>query len=466
MKKTPFKKNSKKGKAFTLVELIVVMAVIAVLTLLASPKFMGYTKEARHTKLISNSKELEKASERYFMDHKDWPRLTDEPYSAEEVHEFAKRIYDISGKEVTLDPSGNYYDIDYEKISEYIKEPGDKMNYVLRNPVGKVYALEDITKKGIERANRVNPTDISFKTTSISLTAGKHYQTELLFTPIETTVRDVTYLSENTSIAIVSEDGIVTGISPGTTQITVLSKDNKISKSISVTVTAPFVSKDFIYKESAHIFTVPETGRYLLEAWGGQGQGMLVHTTTTPGGKGGYAKGTVSLIEGTTIYIYTGGGLGKYYNGGGRSGGEGKAGGGATHIAKRSGLLSSLSAYKDDVLIVAGGGGAGGGYETVGGAGGGLTGGNGYYDGEFSKVSYPGGGTQTTGRYGGQFGKGADAYYRSSGGGGGWYGGGRYTGGYASGGGGSSFIGNTTNGSTTSGINTGNGKAKITFLGN
>lgn len=58
------KTNRRKG--FTLIELIVVMAVLAVQVLLAAPKFLGHTKEAQFTKHISNAKVLEDASERYY----------------------------------------------------------------------------------------------------------------------------------------------------------------------------------------------------------------------------------------------------------------------------------------------------------------------------------------------------------------------------------------------------------------
>lgn len=71
------------------------------------------------------------------------------------------------------------------------------------------------------------------------------------------------------------------------------------------------------------------------------------------------------------IYIVVGGAGKKFisnptsagYNGGGIcsnwQNGEACGGGGATHIATKTGLLSSLTSYKEDILIVAGGGGGG-----------------------------------------------------------------------------------------------------------
>lgn len=53
--------------AFTLIELIVVMAVIGVLVLLAAPKFIGYTERARETKHIHTAKVIETALEAYLI---------------------------------------------------------------------------------------------------------------------------------------------------------------------------------------------------------------------------------------------------------------------------------------------------------------------------------------------------------------------------------------------------------------
>lgn len=139
-------RKHKYNRGFTLVELITVIAVIAVLVLLAAPQFIGRTKEADKTKHIGNANTLEDASERYFVDHQDWPRLTDDAYTSEEVERYSERVLDITGEEVHLDPDGNYYDIDYEALSKYVKIPNDsdKNNYILRNPIGKIYYLEGV----------------------------------------------------------------------------------------------------------------------------------------------------------------------------------------------------------------------------------------------------------------------------------------------------------------------------------
>jgi hypothetical protein len=211
-----------------------------------------------------------------------------------------------------------------------------------------------------------------------------------------------------------------------------------------------------------------------IKAWGAQGGGDGSNYWGT-GGKGGYSIGDASVSPGETIYIVVGqqgfqSSSSTAYNGGGEgnpgSYGEGWTGGGATHVAKVSGVLSTLSGNVSDILIVAGGGGGNAGstrsswdrYKVDGGAGGGSSG----IDGPDSdnNSSYRPGGTGGTQSAGGttqsasveaSFGLGASSSNSNSdgiqggGGGGGYYGGGAgaYAGG--GGGGGSGYIGGVTN---------------------
>ena len=256
-----------------------------------------------------------------------------------------------------------------------------------------------------------------------------------------------------------------------------------------VTVDPPVVNvkgnKSFSYTGNVQTFTAPETGTYTLEVWGAEGgraYGNILNNYGMPG-LGGYSKGTVSLTAGETIYVVVGqaGGSGSTggYNGGGKGSNTNSTstGGGATHIAKRTGLLSSLSSYKSDVLLVAGGG---GGTELDGqpssmrsGAGGGLTGGVGLGNlgGSYANCA-GGGGTQTAGGVRGTKGSGGNVGLfgqggaagpsHSGGGGGGWYGGasGNSNGG---GGGGSGYIGGVINGTMSDGVRSGHGYAVISW---
>ena len=228
---------------------------------------------------------------------------------------------------------------------------------------------------------------------------------------------------------------------------------------------------------------------YKLEVWGAQGGndvfrgGTVYHT----GGLGGYSYGNYSATKDKVLYVVVGGKgvdnntdnkkVEKYgggYNGGGDSYGQGSAGGGATHIATKTGILSALSSSKSSVLIVAGGGGGldyGGSWIHNGGAGGG---GN-----ELPEASYGNNKTATTSS-GYAFGKGQDQKsdvtndkYDTGAGGGGYYGGfsgidedqGENKSGGSYGGGGSAYCNNTyiNNYGGKRGVQTGNGKSIISW---
>ena len=276
-------------------------------------------------------------------------------------------------------------------------------------------------------------------------------------------------------------------------------------------------------------YTVPATGTYKLETWGAQGGTTI---DGTPGGYGGYSTGNINLNIGSMLYVNVGGAGGRSnagasqnvaggYNGGGSTGGQGccgrsyGSGGGATHIATKSGILSSLSSSLSSIYIVSGGGGGAyygenvGTYGLQGGSGGGYIGGDGVESTVADNQWCAGlGATQNRGgmvssncsqsanvdpgAITGSFGQGGSGN-SSTGGGGGYYGGSR-SGHIAPAGGGSGYIGNslltnkymycyncttsdvtdtktytTTNTSSTPISNyakSGNGAAKITLVDN
>ncbi|KAI4454054.1 glycogen phosphorylase [Holotrichia oblita] len=203
-------------------------------------------------------------------------------------------------------------------------------------------------------------------------------------------------------------------------------------------------------------------GAYLVELWGADGG----FGESYQKGYGGYSKGTLNVAETTTYYIGVGG-MGKYksygtsthstsvntlggFNGGGsvnNSAASHGSGGGATHIATKDGVLSSLVNDKPEVIIVAGGAGGNGNWQNdTPYHGGGATGAG------TRPGTQVGGGASAGGNCtAGTFGQGGNGYGSSgggSGGGGGWYGGGSGLGGSAGGGGGSGYIGGVDSGLT------------------
>ena len=212
--------------------------------------------------------------------------------------------------------------------------------------------------------------------------------------------------------------------------------------------------KDFEYTGEEEVYIIPKDGTYKLETWGAQGGN---YNSECIGGYGSYSTGYVMLEKGDKLYINIGGsgsgdGSHTYKAGGYNGGGNGLnnddyhtrqgSGGGATHIATKSGLLSTLSDSQDSILIVSGGGGAGSANSVImcvsGGHAGGYEGNNGGTYKEGSWYATGSGGTQSqVDGVNGTFGQGGSSI--PSGAGGGYYGGSADN--YSSGGG-SGYIGN------------------------
>lgn len=284
---------------------------------------------------------------------------------------------------------------------------------------------------------------------------------------------------------------------------------------------------NFDYTGTEQIYTVLKSGYYKLETWGAQGGDAVPYDSsykTFIGGYGGYSKGEVYLNKDDSLYINVGehgktiqgndnSTISASYNGGGlasRTDGHGTYsdslgnGGGATHIAKISGLLSTLYNKQEFILIVSGAGGGAIHYnnsnyytaEATGGSAGGYIGSDSTDLGRLESGNQVNVSSQS-GKGGAQIGLNSmfglgltPTTIASAGGGSGYYGG---TAGYYGGGGGSSYIGNallgnkvmycynctestdiaaktisTTNVSSSPVSNyakMGNGYAKITYLG-
>ena len=225
----------------------------------------------------------------------------------------------------------------------------------------------------------------------------------------------------------------------------------------------------FDYTGGEQTFVAPVTGVYKLETWGAQG-GNGNKSESYYGGYGSYSIGEVYLTLNKKVYLNIGG-QGQSacvqsicsggYNGGSASGAFmsdrqnwNSGGGGATHMAFSSGLLSTFKDKVDNLLIVSGGGGGAMNRTSdgiKGGSAGCIKGNRSINSGSCSY--YGTGGSQDTGgttylndeiysnAIDGKFGLGGTYLniaenYNSSGGGAGYYGG------AFAGGGGSGYIGN------------------------
>jgi len=153
MRLNTLKNLNKKG--FTVIELLVAMAILGVLVFLATPGIMRYKQKSTSLVMMANMTQIRNASRLYYMDHRDWPILTDVPYTTEQINNLSKTIYDKTGQIANLDQDGSYYDIDYAKLKTYLERPKDGVNYVLQVPVGDIFYLGEPTDLGEIRIDKV-----------------------------------------------------------------------------------------------------------------------------------------------------------------------------------------------------------------------------------------------------------------------------------------------------------------------
>jgi len=133
-------------RGFGLVQLIVIMAVLAILVGLAVPRLMGHTQEAQLTRLLYDARLLEDACHRYYIDNQDWPR-GEGPLDESELTDI---VYTIKGEETTLDSSkANYYRLDMVALDDYVRIRSNPLNYVLQNPIGSIYTLDPKTNPAL-----------------------------------------------------------------------------------------------------------------------------------------------------------------------------------------------------------------------------------------------------------------------------------------------------------------------------
>ena len=119
--------RSKKG--FTLIELIVVMAIIGILVLLAAPRFLGYTKDAHVATMLADAKVISNAGLIYNIETEGaWPVAEDEEGEAVVVGKlaidndgvFSVVLNDGEGFKVE-DGEYTLYELDSDKLYGHIK---------------------------------------------------------------------------------------------------------------------------------------------------------------------------------------------------------------------------------------------------------------------------------------------------------------------------------------------------------
>lgn len=147
-------KEIRNKKGFTLIELIVVIAVLGILVLLAAPKFLGYTQDANVATMKADAKVLENASLVYHVEQEvngkpgTWPVDDTKEFTlAHDIHNI-----DVNGSgtvEATDVLTG--YSFDAKKLGDKVKTlKGDLSNYALTAD-GEVFYVGD-SKAGTKGA--------------------------------------------------------------------------------------------------------------------------------------------------------------------------------------------------------------------------------------------------------------------------------------------------------------------------
>lgn len=126
----------KNKKGFTLIELIVVIAVIGILVLLAAPKFLGHTKDAQVATMQADAKTLSNAALTYYVD------LDANGDGGEWPAESTPTEYTVAGVET--------YPLDKGEVGEYYKNiKGELTDYVIVIEPGNEHEGEVFHAEGV-----------------------------------------------------------------------------------------------------------------------------------------------------------------------------------------------------------------------------------------------------------------------------------------------------------------------------
>lgn len=138
-------KALKNKKGFTLIELIVVIAVIGILVLLAAPKFLGYTQDANVSAMEADAKVLSNAALVYNVENDNtWP---------------AGLAYVATGELATVTAGAEFAEVDKAKLSATVKSlKGEYDDYAIvtkDSTDGKVTVGDVVHKAGVAGKDKV-----------------------------------------------------------------------------------------------------------------------------------------------------------------------------------------------------------------------------------------------------------------------------------------------------------------------
>ncbi len=166
---------------------------------------------------------------------------------------------------------------------------------------------------GVEPAQQevIEVTDVTVAPTSATLKINGKQQLTATIAPANATDKAVTWKSDNTSVATVSESGLVKGIAQGTATITVTTHDGNKTATATITVTNETEeSKDFTLVTSADEL---QSGDEMIIVGTYEGDSYAATSELTTGSNNSYlnraevtiVNNTIALPDGSPVAIFT-----------------------------------------------------------------------------------------------------------------------------------------------------------------